>query len=189
MSKLRREPCAPKGRAPSGNFYCSCGCGKECIPPRQTWATKDCYPRWALINDPGAIRQAVFDRDLGVCALCRLDTEWFEDELKTLSNLLFKLKLNNGITFEQIGSMVDDFLKERGLSHWRNEIRTPLYGTVDWRHLWEADHIVPVIEGGGQTGLENFRTACLQCHKEQTRLLARRRAEQRKNHKDQIKLL
>jgi HNH endonuclease. len=28
------------------------------------------------------------------------------------------------------------------------------------RHKWEADHIVPVSEGGGLCGLEGYRTLC-----------------------------
>ena len=35
----------------------------------------------------------------------------------------------------------------------------------DWggrRHLWDADHIVPVVEGGGECDLANMRTLCLQ---------------------------
>ena len=32
------------------------------------------------------------------------------------------------------------------------------------RSLWDADHIVPVAQGGGECGLENMRTLCLKCH-------------------------
>jgi hypothetical protein len=38
----------------------------------------------------------------------------------------------------------------------------------DWgtrRHLWDADHILPVAEGGGECGLTNMRTLCLLCHR------------------------
>ena len=48
----------------------------------------------------------------------------------------------------------------------------------DWggrRHLWDADHIVPVVEGGGECDLSNMRTLCLKCHKEATALLRMRR--------------
>jgi len=45
---------------------------------------------------------------------------------------------------------------------------------------WEADHIVPVIEGGGECGLDNYRTLCIPCHKKVTAELAARRAEERK---------
>ncbi len=44
-------------------------------------------------------------------------------------------------------------------------------------HLWQADHIVPVVEGGGVCGLENYRTLCTACHKIETALLAGRRAK------------
>ena len=47
----------------------------------------------------------------------------------------------------------------------------------DWggrRHLWDADHIVPVAEGGGECGLDNMRTLCLKCHRLATAALQRR---------------
>ena len=31
--------------------------------------------------------------------------------------------------------------------------------------LWDADHILPVIEGGGECDLANLRTLCLKCHR------------------------
>ena len=36
------------------------------------------------------------------------------------------------------------------------------------RSLWDADHIRPVAEGGGQCDLDNLRTLCLPCHREAT---------------------
>jgi len=42
------------------------------------------------------------------------------------------------------------------------------------RHLWDADHIVPVIEGGGECDLSNMRTLCLRCHRAATAELRRR---------------
>lgn len=54
-----------------------------------------------------------------------------------------------------------------------------------WHKLprWEADHIVPVIEGGGLCGVDGYRTMCLACHKSETKALAARRAERRRNEK------
>jgi 5-methylcytosine-specific restriction endonuclease McrA len=49
----------------------------------------------------------------------------------------------------------------------------------DWgrrRQLWDADHIVAVVEGGGECDLANMRTLCLKCHKAATAELRRRRA-------------
>ncbi|MGC2404102.1 MAG: HNH endonuclease [Acidobacteriaceae bacterium] len=33
------------------------------------------------------------------------------------------------------------------------------------KSLWDADHILPVKEGGGQCDLDNIRTLCLRCHR------------------------
>ena len=32
------------------------------------------------------------------------------------------------------------------------------------RPRWEADHIVPVADGGGECGLDNYRLLCRRCH-------------------------
>ena len=45
------------------------------------------------------------------------------------------------------------------------------------KSLWDADHVVPVIEGGGECGLVNMRTLCLQCHRQATAQLRRRMGE------------
>ncbi|MBV9301698.1 MAG: HNH endonuclease [Acidobacteriaceae bacterium] len=53
--------------------------------------------------------------------------------------------------------------------------------STDWglrgrKTLWDADHIIPVIEGGGECDLSNLRTLCLKCHRAQTLELRNRRA-------------
>lgn len=45
---------------------------------------------------------------------------------------------------------------------------------------FDMDHIVPVVEGGGECGLENLRTLCHGCHRIETAALAKRRAQARK---------
>lgn len=47
--------------------------------------------------------------------------------------------------------------------------------------LWDADHIVPVVEGGGGCGLDNYRTLCIWCHREVTAELAASRATRRRD--------
>lgn len=46
---------------------------------------------------------------------------------------------------------------------------------------WEADHIIPVAEGGGGCGPEGYRTLCLRCHRAETKKLAGRLAEARRS--------
>ena len=47
------------------------------------------------------------------------------------------------------------------------------------KSLWDADHILPVAEGGGQCDLDNLRTLCLLCHREVTADLRRRLRQRR----------
>lgn len=57
------------------------------------------------------------------------------------------------------------------------------YGRAgEWfvKHLWEMDHIVPVVEGGGSCGLDNLRTLCVPCHKAATKELRGRLANNKK---------
>lgn len=48
---------------------------------------------------------------------------------------------------------------------------------------WDMDHVVPVVEGGGECGLDGLRSLCRQCHKAETAKLAARLAEKRRREK------
>ena len=62
-------------------------------------------------------------------------------------------------------------IKEHGkLKRARGDIRSALMR--HWglnarmrKSLWDADHILPVTEGGGECDLDNIRTLCLRCHR------------------------
>ncbi|HJZ97527.1 MAG TPA: HNH endonuclease signature motif containing protein [Candidatus Solibacter sp.] len=36
------------------------------------------------------------------------------------------------------------------------------------KSLWDADHILPVMQGGGECDLTNMQTLCLPCHRAKT---------------------
>src|SRR5207248_244912 len=50
---------------------------------------------------------------------------------------------------------------------------------IEFTSCWEADHIQAVAEGGGQCGLENYRTLCFICHKKKSAGQASARARRR----------
>jgi hypothetical protein len=50
-------------------------------------------------------------------------------------------------------------------------------------HAWEAHHVVPVVEGGGECGLEGLVTLCLPCHRRETAALAAQRAQRRQRNR------
>lgn len=48
------------------------------------------------------------------------------------------------------------------------------WGLKGRKSLWDADHIVPVAEGGGECDLSNMQTLCLKCHRIRTTELRNR---------------
>lgn len=97
-------------------------------------------------TDPGYLREKTFARDRGVCAGCGIDT----------AAELLHLKRSRGAA------------RIRALARWGLK-------RLDRRSLWDADHVLPVAEGGGACDLENIRTLCLLCHKRVTAELRERR--------------
>jgi 5-methylcytosine-specific restriction endonuclease McrA len=47
--------------------------------------------------------------------------------------------------------------------------------------FWQADHITAVAEGGGGSGMDNFRTLCTPCHRIETSKLHHRLKNRRLN--------
>jgi 5-methylcytosine-specific restriction endonuclease McrA len=105
---------------------------------------------WRVRSDPGYLRDQVLKRDRGICKSCRVNT-------LVAAGIL---KRSRGQT------------RQRLLNYWD-------LPTYTGRSLWEADHIVPVVEGGGECDLSNLRTLCLRCHRMATLGLRLRRAEAR----------
>jgi 5-methylcytosine-specific restriction endonuclease McrA len=101
---------------------------------------------WRLRSDPGYLRDRVYLRDKGVCSECGVDTVKAYRELKRSRAAA----------------------RAEALEMWG------MRSVTARRSLWDADHILPVAEGGGECDLENLRTLCLMCHREATAELRRR---------------
>lgn len=171
-SKIRRESAWQRRRRlriPSG--HCT-WCQKPVTKPAKHWCRDEaCLNAFKMANDPTFIRQKVFERDAGICASCGnhpLEAERLWYHFREMASVLHQLR-----------PYPRSFLS--GLKCnclWCFATRA----AADMRK-WEADHVLPVVEGGGQCGLENYRTLCLICHKRETKLLAARRAAARKSKK------
>jgi 5-methylcytosine-specific restriction protein A len=133
-------------KGPTGRPLCR-WCSLEVPPRRFTFCSDWCVHEWRLRTDPGYLRGQVLARDRGLCALCRVDTLAAFHQLKRARGT-HKLKL---------------------LERWG-------FKRLTRKTLWDADHIIPVVEGGGECDLENLRTLCLVCHRQQTQALRRRLA-------------
>lgn len=117
---------------------------------RRTFCSDACVHEWRLRSSTSYLRDCVFERDKGVCALCRTDTHRLR---RTIMRLPFADRMRELRA-----------LQKRGVIH---------RGRKSW---WEADHILPVVEGG-DSNLENMRTLCIPCHRGVTQELRARRRE------------
>jgi 5-methylcytosine-specific restriction protein A len=126
-------------KGPNGRNLCR-WCNLE-VPPgrRRTFCSDFCVNEWRLRSNPGYLREQVLARDRGICAACGIDC----------------------------------VAQWRGLKRLRGPRR--ILAWAEWglkpderATLWDADHILPVAEGGGECDLSNIRTLCLRCHRQAT---------------------
>jgi len=114
-------------------------CRLEVPAGRFTFCSEWCVHEWRLRTDTGYLREQVLARDHGICAICRVDCRAAYHDLKR----------SRGVHRQKL-------LARWGLKR------------ISRRTLWDADHIVPVAEGGGECDLDNIRSLCLLCHRRQT---------------------
>lgn len=160
-----------KMRAPKG--HCR-GCQRPVPKGRKTWCSDACVEAAILKLNPSVARTRVHQRDKGICAECGFDAD-------KAMRILHRLEYGTGVQ-QRFGP---DYLERRRaiallVTHWNQPKRPRLALYYQLPHLWEADHIVPVAEGGGACELENYRTLCIPCHRAATKALAGRLAEARR---------
>lgn len=176
----------PKG--PNGRALCR-WCQAEVPPRRQTFCSQACVDDWTVRTNPSRARALVAERDRGVCARCGLDTHYLYGTILWLIGHAdgagpFSRRAGRDCTgqyqrFDDLGDPRAQAALER--------LHREFFGKAAGRwprwhdHLWEADHIVPVVEGGGECGLEGLRTLCRPCHRVVTAELRRRLAFRRTN--------
>lgn len=150
MAGAGRVDRASLEKGPNGRALCR-WCQLEVPPRRFTFCSDFCVHQWRLRTDPGYLREQVLARDKGICALCGMDTKMAYRDLRR----------SRGV------------FRERLLVRWGLE-------RLSRKSLWDADHILPVAEGGGECDLDNLRTLCLICHRKQTAELTGRLVRQRR---------
>ena len=124
----------------------------------RSWCSDACHELyWCAVSD-AYLRAKVFRRDRGVCRSCGLDCN------RVLNLLRHALSSHLSQRFEAMVKVLTD-----------NGFTGLTPGSL--RCLWEADHIVPLAEGGMAT-LDNAQTLCRPCHREKTSEQSGRRARQ-----------
>jgi 5-methylcytosine-specific restriction endonuclease McrA len=147
-------------------------CGKDVPKGKRTWCSDECVHEFMIRKDPSYIRIKVFERDKGVCAICGLDTEKFKKDFMQFFHSI-PYKTGGQPLYDSCGN--EFYSLGGGLKY---KIAATLQGPLS-QTFWEADHIVPVVEGGLEIGMDNLRTLCRFCHKVETKKLVKRLAEKR----------
>lgn len=149
-------------------------CGKE-RPPKalwRTWCSDECVEAYKVRAWPAHAAMRAHERDKGVCALCRVDTEKLSAWINKLPHPYEAQTRRewHGVLYGRRDRFTDANSHGAKLGRHRHRALT-LLGRL-WgvklsinSHLCEIDHVVPVAEGGGGCGLENLRTLCRRCHR------------------------
>ncbi len=144
----RSKTSLPPG--PNGRAMCR-WCGVvECMPPRRTFCSEECVHEYKMRSSGSYIREQIYKRDRGCCALCGEDTTLIAKELN-------KIRKASGEAVMRIRAA---------------ELGVPAHRKVWLRKLggglFDVDHEIPVALGGGQSGETNLRTLCFACHAEES---------------------
>jgi 5-methylcytosine-specific restriction protein A len=139
----------PKRKDAEGYWLCRwCGCRLVAVR-RTSFCSTQCRDE-VRIRCGFGVRSMVRRRDKGVCAKCGRDTNAIRRQLTRTRN-------------QEGWKAVYSLTEALGIPKDRA-----------FKSLWDADHIVPVREGGGTCGIEGYQTLCVWCHAEKTK--ARKRS-------------
>jgi len=131
-----------------------------------------CCESYFVKRGSGSARVALVALEGGVCRKCKLDTECLGAKLRRLATPEARAKYfteGGGGTAVEVAFFTRLSAKRRRLV-----VESPKAGC-----MWEADHELPVFDGGGEAELQNYQTLCVACHAEKTQAEARRRAQAR----------
>jgi 5-methylcytosine-specific restriction endonuclease McrA len=143
---LGKLPLASELAKTENGFTCCRWCNCDVKPPRRTICSKECEHELKLRINGRYLRDCVYKRDKGICSMCNTDT-------KNIAKTALSLNETDR----------NEFLKSHNIS-----LKRKIWIKKHGGGLWDADHIIPVKDGGGLCGLDNMRTLCIACHKKVT---------------------
>ncbi|XP_048590078.1 DNA annealing helicase and endonuclease ZRANB3-like isoform X2 [Nematostella vectensis] len=123
----------------------------------------DCKQDYQIRVSGTSVRRNLFEAEHGVCQLCRLDAHALFQSVKAIPKK------------ERRAFLETSQYKDLPPVNLNRMILEPKEGM-----FWEADHIQAVAEGGGECGMDNFRTLCIPCHRRVTADLLSKLKKKRK---------
>lgn len=178
MSTRRRCPgvwSSPRPIGPNGEKLCF-NCDGPLPKGKRYNCSRKCSEEWRFRTSPWHAKWSLRRRDRGVCAICGLDTIRLKQEYREWC----------GIPKTEAWDLSESILDSQSCKrHWSDRIvwlsQHGIPASRESKTWWDADHVTPVVEGGGECALDNYRTLCIPCHKRETSALAERRALQRRD--------
>jgi 5-methylcytosine-specific restriction endonuclease McrA len=134
-------------------------CGDKRPPSRRGYCSDECQNGYLMATDLGYVRFRIHERDKGVCAECGLDCDDHERRVWGYSTMAKVPPKGSPAeralrTPHELRVTAIAMLKKNGFAG-----LTPSSAKT----LWNADHIVPVVDGGSFL-MDNLQTLCLTCH-------------------------
>ncbi|CAE7540133.1 smrc-1 [Symbiodinium sp. CCMP2456] len=135
-----------------------------------------CRARYFGKRSGASLRRQLFELERGVCQRCGLDCHGLWQNLKSSnSSWLEELQKQNRMAAES--KSAQSAAMHTLLSYLtRFDSESPDDFNLTEGSLWQADHILPVWQGGGACGLENLQTLCASCHNLKTSEETKQRA-------------
>lgn len=163
-------------------------CGEPVGKGRTTWCSPACVEAFRLRCDPAYIRRHIEQTRPLVCAICGRDIAWLKGleprAKRAWHNLDYQpVRCHRGHLLINRRGRRNRRRMERWARLWNYGLTRSIRSWMAARGLagiWEADHVVPVIEGGGLCDASGYRILCVPCHRAETAALAARRAEARR---------
>lgn len=151
----------PPRKQPDGTHLCrQHDCNNVLKSGIRSFCSEACKDKALIHCWPAEQRRQTLKRDKGICAKCGLDciAAWKIINHAPATPLAWSRE-NRGLTWVEV------FLGIRI--------------SPNRRSFWDANHIVPVSEGG-TSDLNNLETLCILCHQKHTKELRGRAAKARK---------
>ena len=119
--------------------------------PDSPFCSEGCAASFFCASSQGSARRQLFERDRGVCQQCGFDAHSLYLRIAALQSHQARMQALMSSHYSTLGDRTKRMLND------------PKGGD-----FWEADHVVAVAEGGGESDLNNFQTLCVPCHAKKT---------------------
>ncbi len=159
---------------------------------RRSYCSAACALEWELRTSADVVRWHLKERDKGICNICGIDTITLYNQVNPKaqwSQLLRAWADQNNIDNpyrmdEEETHAWDDERKqilERRDTIFKTLNRSMRIAATGRRSMWDADHVIGVINGGGCCGLDNYQTLCVGCHAKKPKKKVTRKIEPQNN--------